>query len=162
MRHILLPLLTATLPLTPVVLYAQVTTATLYGVVRDTTAGSVPGALVTVLNQGTGQSREIVTDATGEFALTALPTGRYTLKIELQGFKTYTNDGLDLGAGQTVRQTFTLEVGQLAETITVSETRATGRNRVRGAEGIAPGRRGTGPAARPAQHHEPADAVAPA
>ena len=43
------------------------------------------------------------------------------MKIELQGFKTYTNDGLDLGAGQTVRQTFTIEVGQLAETVTVSE-----------------------------------------
>ena len=43
------------------------------------------------------------------------------MKIQLQGFKTYTNDGLDLGAGQTVRQTFTIEVGQLEETITVSE-----------------------------------------
>ena len=121
MRHILLRLLTATFTLTPVLLHAQVTTATLYGVVRDSTSSSVPGALITVLNQGTGQSREIVTDTTGEFAVTALPTGRYTLKIELQGFKTYTNDGLDLAAGQTVRQTFTLEVGQLAETITVSE-----------------------------------------
>jgi hypothetical protein len=120
-RHILLPFLTATLPLMPVNLHAQVTTATLYGVVRDATAASVPGALITVVNQGTGQSREIVTDATGEFAVTALPAGRYTLKIELQGFKTYTNDGLDLAAGQTVRQTFTIEVGQLAENITVSE-----------------------------------------
>ena len=120
-RHILFPLFTLTLPLAPVMLHAQVTTATLYGVVRDATAASVPGALITVVNQGTGQSREIVTDATGEFAVTALPTGRYTLKIELQGFKTYTNDGLDLAAGQTVRQTFTIEVGQLAENITVSE-----------------------------------------
>ena len=72
-------------------------------------------------NQGTGLSREVVSDGSGEFAVTALPTGRYTLTIQLQGFKTYTNEGLDLGAGQTVRQTFTIEVGQLAETITVSE-----------------------------------------
>ena len=116
MRHMLPRLLTAIFSLTPALLHAQVTTATLYGVVRDSTAASVPGALITVLNQGTGQSREIVTDTSGEFAVTALPTGRYTLKIELQGFKTYTNDGLDLAAGQTVRQTFTLEVGQLAAT----------------------------------------------
>ena len=59
MRRILLRLLTATFTLTPVLLHAQVTTATLYGVVRDSTAASVPGALITVLNQGTGQSREI-------------------------------------------------------------------------------------------------------
>ena len=62
-----------------------------------------------------------MTDVSGEFALTALPSGRYTLRIELQGFKTYTNDALELLAGQTVRQNFTIEVGQLEETITVSE-----------------------------------------
>jgi hypothetical protein len=101
--------------------HAQVTTATLYGVVRDSSAAPVPGALATLTNQGTGLSREAVSDPSGEFAVTALPTGRYTLTIQLQGFKTYTNDGLDLGAGQTVRQTFTIEVGQLEETITVSE-----------------------------------------
>ena len=47
-------------------------------------------------NQGTGLLREAVTDVSGEFALTALPSGRYTLRIELQGFKTYTNDALEL------------------------------------------------------------------
>src|SRR5262245_32424820 len=83
-------------------LSAQVTTATLYGVVRDSTASSLPGALVSVTNQGTGFSREAVTDVSGEFAFTALPSGRYTLRIELQGFKTYTNDALELLAGQTV------------------------------------------------------------
>ena len=122
MRHLALSLsLSSFLVLTTTsALSAQVTTATLYGVVRDSTASSVPGALVTVVNQGTGLSREAVSDASGEFAVTALPSGRYTLD-QLQGFKTYTNDGLDLGAGQTVRQTFTIEVGQLEETITVSE-----------------------------------------
>jgi len=78
--------------------------------------------MVTATNQGTNVSRDAVTDERGEFALPALPLGRYTLKIELTGFKTYTNQGLDLGAGQTVRQTFTLEVGQVSENITVSET----------------------------------------
>jgi hypothetical protein len=102
-------------------LSAQVTTATLYGVVRDSTASSLPGATVSAVNQGTGLTREAVTDVGGEFALTALPSGRYTLRIELQGFKTYTNDSLELLAGQTVRQNFTIEVGQLEETITVSE-----------------------------------------
>jgi hypothetical protein len=84
-------------------LEAQVTTATLYGVVRDSTGAVAPAANVTAVNQGTGLTRAVVSDEHGEFALPALPAGRYTLKIELPGFKSYTNEGLQLGAGETVR-----------------------------------------------------------
>jgi hypothetical protein len=108
--------------LIPAVLHAQVTTATIYGVVRDATGGALPGATVSLVHQGTGFTREVIADASGEFAVTALPSGRYTLKIELPGFKTFENAGLELGAGQTVRQTFPLEVGALSEVITVSES----------------------------------------
>ena len=121
LRPLSITTVTAVLLLAPTILNAQVTTATVYGVVRDSSMAVVPGALVTLVNQGTAFSRDVVSDGNGEFALTALPSGRYTLKIELQGFKTYSNEGLELGAGQTVRQTFTIEVGQLAETVTVSE-----------------------------------------
>ncbi|PYS37917.1 MAG: hypothetical protein DMG14_19595, partial [Acidobacteria bacterium] len=119
LRHILFAIL---FPGAIAAIEAQVTTATVYGVVRDATGAVLPGAAVTVTNQGTNLSRATITDERGEFALPALPAGRYTLKIELAGFKTYTNQGLDLGAGQIVRQTFSLEVGQLAENITVSES----------------------------------------
>src|SRR3989441_1957129 len=102
--------------------HAQVTTATVYGVVQDPTGAVLPGATVVATNQGTNLSRESVTDERGEFAILALPAGAYTLKIELPGFKTYTNQGLNLGASQTVRQTFMLEVGQLSENITVAES----------------------------------------
>src|SRR6266566_7065406 len=113
MRYVRLVL---TILLAGLTLEAQVTTATVYGAVRDSTGAVLPGVMVTATNQGTNVSRDAVTDERGEFALPALPVGRYTLKIELTGFKTYTNQGLDLGAGQTVRQTFTLEVGQVSET----------------------------------------------
>ena len=103
-------------------LEAQVITATVYGVVRDATGAVLPGAAATITNQGTNFTRDVITDERGEFALPALPAGRYTLKIELPGFKTYTNQGFELGAGQTIRQTFTLDVGQLSENITVSES----------------------------------------
>ena len=125
MRHVrrVLAALSAAAVLIPSVpVHAQVTTATLYGVVRDSTGGALPGATVGLVNQGTGFTRETVADGNGAFTLTALPSGRYTLKIELVGFKTYENAGLDLGAGQTVRQSFTLEVGALSEVITVSES----------------------------------------
>jgi outer membrane receptor protein involved in Fe transport len=115
-------LVSFTLLLSAAALQAQVTTATVYGVVRDATGAVMPGASVTATNQGTNLSRETISDERGEFALPALPTGRYALKIELQGFKTYTNQGLDLAAGQTVRQTYVLEIGQLSENITVAES----------------------------------------
>ena len=89
----------------------QVTTATLYGVVQDTSRSVLPGVNVTVTHQGTTLTRETVTDARGEFALPALPAGPYAIKIELSGFKTYTSEGLKLGAGQEVRQSYQLEVG---------------------------------------------------
>jgi len=101
---------------------AQVTTATLYGVVQDSSGAILPGVNVVVTHQGTTLTRETVSDARGEFALPALPAGPYAIKIELAGFKTYDSRGLTLSAGQTVRQTYTLEVGTLAETVTVAET----------------------------------------
>jgi outer membrane receptor protein involved in Fe transport len=101
---------------------AQVTTATLYGVVHDGTGAILPGVPVVVTHQGTNLVRETVSDQRGEFTLPALPAGPYAIKIELAGFKTYSSQGLTLGAGQTVRQTYVLEVGSLEETVTVTES----------------------------------------
>src|SRR5262245_4717113 len=99
---------------------AQVTTATLVGQLRDTSGAVIPGATVTAKHEGTGVTREATTDVNGEFVMSALPNGAYTVKIELTGFKTLENHGLELGAGQTVRQTFALQVGALTETLTVA------------------------------------------
>jgi Carboxypeptidase regulatory-like domain len=100
---------------------AQVTTATLYGVVHDTSGAVLPGVSVTVTHEGTNLTRATVSDERGEFALPALPAGPYAVKIELPGFKTYESRGLALAGGQTVRQSYTLEVGNVAEKITVTE-----------------------------------------
>ena len=100
--------------------YAQVTTATLVGLVRDNSGAVIPGASVIATHEGTGVAREGVSDANGEFVLAALPSGPYTLRIELTGFKTISQRGIELGAGQTVRQTFLLEVGAMSETVTVT------------------------------------------
>ena len=112
----------AILSVLPANVHAQVTTATLYGVVQDTSGAILPGVSVTVTHQGTNLTRETVSDERGEFALPALPAGPYAIRIELSGFKTYTSQGLKLGAGQEVRQTYALEVGALAETVTVTES----------------------------------------
>ncbi len=114
-------LLVATFLLAPVQTRAQVLEATLSGVVQDTSGGILPGVNITVTHQGTGLTRDAVSDERGEFTLPALPPGSYGIKLELSGFKTYESRGLTLSAGQTVRQSYSLEVGTLAETVTVVE-----------------------------------------
>ncbi|RPI51135.1 MAG: TonB-dependent receptor, partial [Acidobacteria bacterium] len=121
-RRLVIGLVFAAIPFLVLNARAQVLEATLYGVVQDTSGAILPGVTVTVTHQGTTLTRETVSDARGEFALPALPPGAYMIKIELSGFKTYENRGLTLSAGQTVRQTFALEVGALAETVTVAES----------------------------------------
>jgi hypothetical protein len=115
-------MLAAALLVAPRAAFTQVITATLYGVVHDSTGAILPGATVVVTNQGTNLTRETVSDERGEFALPALPAGPYAIKIELSGFKAYNSQGLSLAAGQTVRQTYVLEVGSLEETVTVTES----------------------------------------
>ena len=99
---------------------AQVTTATLVGLVRDSTGAVVPGASVIATHQGTGVPRETATDERGEFVMSALPSGPYAVRIALAGFKTYTREGIQLGSGQTVRQGYELELGTVEESVTVA------------------------------------------
>jgi hypothetical protein len=110
----------AILLLVSIAAHAQVTTSTLVGLVRDASNAVIPGATVVATHEGTGVAREGISDANGEFVFSALPSGPYTVKIELTGFKALENRGMQLGAGQTVRQTFALEVGAMAETVTVA------------------------------------------
>ncbi|MGH9160957.1 MAG: carboxypeptidase regulatory-like domain-containing protein, partial [Vicinamibacteraceae bacterium] len=114
-----LALFTAGLLVLAIPAAAQVTTATLYGLVVDESGSVLPGATVTVTHEGTAATRTIVTNQTGAFALSALPIGTYTVKIEMQGFKTQVHTGLQLGSAQSVRRTYQLGVGEIAEDVTV-------------------------------------------
>src|SRR5919106_3903848 len=98
---------------------AQVTTATVYGIVQDQSAALVPGAAITLTHDATGAVRQTTSDRRGEFVFTSLPVGSYTLKVEKEGFKAYVRTGLELAAAQSVRQTHVLEGGAPAEIVTV-------------------------------------------
>src|SRR6202051_1590876 len=73
---------------------AQVTTATVYGIVNDSTGAVVPGAMVSLTNVGTSEVYRKVSDATGEFGFQFLPVGTYTLRIEAQGFRALESSGI--------------------------------------------------------------------
>jgi hypothetical protein len=98
--------------------FAQ-TLGTITGEVKDSTGGVVPGASVTVVNKATNATRTTTSNAVGLFDFPALPPGSYTVTSELQGFKPATRD-LELQVQQTARVNFTLELGTLSETATVT------------------------------------------
>ena len=104
----------------PIRLAAQVTTATLVGVVQDSSGAVLPGATATVTNSGTGVTRQAVSNDRGEFTVSAIPPGTYDVKIENPNFKAYTAAGLELGAGQTVRQTYPLQIGEVTQNVAVT------------------------------------------
>ena len=74
---------------------------------------------VTARNTGTGAERIQVTSATGDYMFTFLPIRTYSIRIELQGFKTHTAK-LTLTSGDRARVDGSLEVGALSETVLVT------------------------------------------
>ena len=87
---------------------------------RDGSRGAVlPSAKVTVVNEGTGFTRTVTTDANGEYTVPQLPTGRYTVMSEMAGFKTAALSNVDVGVDQRVRIDVKLEVGAMTESVTI-------------------------------------------
>ncbi len=104
---------------------AQLLQGTIAGNVTDTSQAAVVGATVMTVNQGTGFTRNAITNAQGEYTLPTLPPGTYTVTIKAQGFETYTKTGIVVNVNQVARTDVTLTVGQITEQVTVSAQAAT-------------------------------------
>ena len=72
---------TASICLAAISAFGQVTTATFYGNVSDSSGAVVPGASVTFLNEGTASVQKKTTNPSGEFAFDFLRVGAYTIRI---------------------------------------------------------------------------------
>src|SRR5687767_3227811 len=94
-------------------------TAQMSGTVRDESGAVLPGVTVTATQTDTGLVRTAVTDETGGYLLTNLPTGPYRLEVALQGFRTYVQTGIVLQVGGTPTVNAVLAVGSLEESVTV-------------------------------------------
>jgi hypothetical protein len=99
--------------------WAQLATAELNGRVTDTSGAVLPGATVTVTQTATGVERTVVTDETGSYVISNLPTGPYRLEVSLQGFRSYVQTGLVLQVGATPTVNAALEIGSIEESVTV-------------------------------------------
>jgi len=100
-------------------LHAQVTTADIVGNVTDTSGAVLPGATVTITNQGTSATQTVNTDSDGQFQVRLLPPGRYRITVELQGFNTNAHE-VALAIGDRFRLDSRMAVGTLAESIVVT------------------------------------------
>ena len=103
--------------------------AAISGVVTDNQGAAVPGASVTVRNEATGVEVVLTTNESGAYSSPPLVLGRYSVTVDLTGFKKMVSSGIVLQGGDTIRQDVALQVGDLAESVEVkgasgiSETR---------------------------------------
>jgi hypothetical protein len=105
---------------------AQTTTGSISGSVADPQGQAVPGALVTVIHEGTNEIRSTNTDAErGTFQVTSLAPGTYTVRVELEGFSAFERKGVVVSSSDRVSVgSLRLAVGGLKDTVTVEATGA--------------------------------------
>src|SRR5947209_2312436 len=102
------------------ILAAQGVRATIVGRVTDDSGAVVPGANITITNIGTNESRSVVVNDSGEYAIPQLAPGQYTLTAEYTGFNKAVRSGIVLETNQQARLDVVLKVGALAEEVEVS------------------------------------------
>src|SRR5882762_8837522 len=106
----------------PLAAVAQVTTATIVGTVSDPTGSTVPGAQVTARNVDTGLTRTATSGDTGTYRIEFLPVGKYDIEVTYAGFKKALINGVVLQVNDTSRVDVSLAVGQVNETVTISDS----------------------------------------
>src|SRR5436190_4444034 len=104
---------------TPSIAASQSSQGGLRGIVKDA-QGVIPGVSVTLLNESNGVSRDTVTNERGEYSFPAVDPATYTVKVAVQGFRSFERQGVHISPQQFVGLDIQLEVGTLAETITVT------------------------------------------
>src|SRR5262245_27392581 len=97
---------------------AQTTTGTISGRVLDSQGAVLPGATVTAKSPNLQGSRSTVTSGNGDYILTGLPSGPYTVTFTLSGFQSQTKN-VTLAPTQVLPLEVTLGVGALSEEVTV-------------------------------------------
>src|SRR5258707_8796173 len=96
------------------------TTATIVGTVTDSSGAVVPSVSITVTAKDTGLTRKATTNQSGNYVVTFLPVGQYSVTAEVTGFKRKTVTGIVLEVNQEPRVDIALEVGVVTDSVTVS------------------------------------------
>ena len=111
--------LLAVCPFIPV-LYAQGVGAAIQGTVRDSTGAVIPGATITAIRTETNLRRTARSNEAGLFSIPDLPPGKYQVQVSVPGFQTTVVENIELVVGQEFVLNAALQVGALAEQVTIS------------------------------------------
>jgi hypothetical protein len=90
------------------------------GVVADQSGAVIPGAKVTAKNLDTGFTKEVLTNASGDFEILSLPIGQYSVTVSMNGFKGWKLEKMVLEIGQRSRLSPVLQLGSVSEQVTVA------------------------------------------
>jgi hypothetical protein len=99
---------------------AQVSGATLSGLVTDEQGGPVASATISIKNTGTGTAREASTNSDGIYSAPNLLPGNYELTVTATGFQTLVQKGVTLSVGGQQALNIVLKVGSLSQTVEVN------------------------------------------
>ena len=131
--------------------HAQSDTSSISGTVTDPSGAALPNATVLVRNVATNAEHTTVTNEGGNFNITNLPSGNYTIRVEASSFQTTTLNDVHLDpsigrrvdipmkvgdtrteitveAGVNTIQTESASVGQLVDQVQVKSIQLNGRN----------------------------------
>jgi hypothetical protein len=98
---------------------AQDPRGTIAGRVVDRSEAVIPGAKVQVTNSQTGVTVSVPTNESGAFRIPFLPPGVYRLVAEVHGFKTYSQENVQLRVSDTLDLVIRMDVGEAAERVEV-------------------------------------------
>ncbi len=101
-------------------LRGQVDTGTFTGTVKDPGAAVIPDATITAVNIGTGSSISVHSNEKGDFVLTPLKIGSYSVSVQATGFQRELRNGIVLNVQQTIRLDFSLSIGSVSQETVVS------------------------------------------
>src|SRR3989475_5393549 len=101
--------------------FAQTSTATILGTVKDVSGALIPGVSITVKHTESGLTRTVVSSEQGGYDVRLLPVGAYEITTMMPGFKSGVRSEINLVVGQESVVDLTLLVGAAAEQVTVNE-----------------------------------------
>src|SRR5579875_1353462 len=107
------------------VAWGQGPTAEVTGSVSDASGGVIPNAKVVITNTHTNAQRSLVSNSSGIYDASSSPPGVYSIKVSASGFRTEVRNDIELQVDQVARIDFTMQIGNVSDTVEVRATAPT-------------------------------------
>lgn len=100
--------------------WSQTQLGTVFGTITDPTGAVIPGAQVTVSSVSTGLKRDALTDTKGHYHVVGLTTGKYTVRIDKEGFQAEVHEGIMISPEVAIAINVELQLGMVPQQVTAS------------------------------------------